>query len=125
MKRTLLTFGCSLALTAAAGSAWAKATCNNPSPFPANSKPVCENTYGGVFSSNEVKNCTVTSSQIVQCICEFCMPSEVSGAVNSTTTYTKEGDDCDTQTGEPMVVGCFDSEERRLALEACNNCLKK
>lgn len=105
MKRILLTLGCSLALTAAAGSAWAQATCNNPSPFPANSKPVCENTYSGVFSSNEVKICTVMSSQTVQ----QCTP-DVSAVVSSITTYTKKGGHCDTQTGEPTIVGCVNSQ---------------
>ncbi len=115
MKRTLLILGCSLTLAVTAGSAWAKPTCNSPSPFPANSKPVCENAYRGVFLSNDVRSCTVTSSQTVQCT------PELSAVVNSTTTYTKEGGHCDTQTGEPTIVGCFDSMGNRLILETCRS----
>jgi hypothetical protein len=134
MVRKLLLVGCSVVfgLGVVVGSAWAQqGTCNNPSPFPANSEATCEQA-GGTFDSEpgqpQKNTCTVVAplSEVSAPAAPGCnKPSLAAGfmakyQVTKTTVYTKEGGNCTVEEAtKSTLVACYNSQGKPTSLQPC------
>lgn len=122
--KCLVVFGCSLLLAlATAGSAWADA-CPPGGTFPAQNVGNCEG-IGGVFTQvGDLRTCVVNAQPTrVACLHSSGFSADVSG---STTTYTRNGNDCTTNTeNEGVILACYNSQGQAVSVNACadKNCI--
>ena len=85
-------------------------------PFPAVSRPVCENTYGGVWSQNtsanpNINTCTVASTMVVPGSHPIqAWTVEVSVGV----VYTKQGGTETTEDNGAEVTACYNHRGKKI-----------
>jgi hypothetical protein len=101
----------------AAGLAWAGG-CPTGGTFPAQNEASCT-AAGGTFSQiGSLKKCVVTGEP-QQVTCERPTNNPFSATIASTTTFTRQGNECTVRQGPGEILACFNSQGHQTSVNAC------
>jgi hypothetical protein len=118
MKNKFLVCACFVVLALAiAGAAWAH-ECPTGGGFPAQNENACEAVGGTFTQTGSLRKCVVTGEP-EQVTCAQPENKPFSATIASTTTFTRQGNECTITEGPGEILACFNGEGHQVSVNAC------